>query len=80
MLFVEYSIAIVGNCKGTFGSPLKWEPLVDKRAARIRHVILNSSVYNNEQDWPLLQNALINGMRRLVLAVKLAVRQLPQDN
>ena len=52
-----------------FGSPLSWERLDQKRAARVRS-ILKAGGLNEDEKWQVIQDAMINAMARLAKAVK----------
>jgi hypothetical protein len=53
----------------SFGLPLSWERLDDKRASRIRW-LLNEGGLTDEPKWPSIQDAMIGAMERLAKAVK----------
>lgn len=53
----------------TFGASLLWERLDDKRSSRIRSTIKNGGL-TDENQWPLMQDAMIAAMDRLAKAVK----------
>lgn len=52
-----------------FGGPLDWQPLEDRRACRIRWRI-DQAGYRDEQEWPRLQDTLIDAMLRLERALR----------
>jgi hypothetical protein len=54
---------------GTFGAPLSWERLDDKRACRIR-VRVPGGYRSPEEEWPNIQAAQVSAMTRLVAALK----------
>lgn len=53
-----------------FGAPLLWERLDDKRASRIRFEIDKGGLDEPEERWPEIQDAMIDGMRRLAKAIQ----------
>jgi Domain of unknown function (DUF4268) len=53
----------------SFGGPLSWERLDNKRACRVR-VVLNAGGLNDEPKWPIIQSVMIAAMDRLAKAVK----------
>jgi len=53
-----------------FGSALDWQRLDGKRASRIRYVMSGGGLMDGEQDWPRIQDAMIDAMDRLARAVK----------
>jgi hypothetical protein len=54
----------------TFGGPLKWDRLDDKRASRVRYVISGGGLVDGEDNWGRIQDAMIDAMDRLAKAVK----------
>lgn len=48
-----------------FVAPLDWQRLDHRRACRIRYVVADRSGLNNREEWPDLQNELIEAMIRL---------------
>ena len=58
-----------------FGAPLEWQRLDDKRASRIRYVI-SSSGLSNRDNWPRLQEAMVDAMVRLETALRPALQRL----
>lgn len=53
-----------------FGGKLEWERLDEKRACRIRHTIEEGGLTIGENQWPKIQDAMIDAMRRLANALK----------
>jgi hypothetical protein len=56
--------------EATFGAPLDWERLDQKRAARIRSIIHKGGLADGEANWPNVQEAMIGAMARLLKALK----------
>src|SRR5690606_11087854 len=48
-----------------FGAPLDWQRLNHRRACRIRYVVSDRSRLNSRDQWPDLQDELIEAMIRL---------------
>jgi hypothetical protein len=59
-----------------FGEPLSWERLEGKRACRIRHTQPGGGYRSPEDQWPMLQDAIIKDMDRLEKALRPHLRQL----
>lgn len=53
------------DIEAQFGAPLSWEPLVGKRACRVKFHIHTGGYRNPESDWPALHNVLVDSMTRL---------------
>lgn len=53
-----------------FGDVLSWERLDGKRACRIKHVLQTGSFLSPEPEWPKIQEAMVNAMTRLEVALK----------
>jgi hypothetical protein len=58
-----------------FGDNLEWQALEDKRSCRIRYLIPEYGLRNNDQ-WPELQDSLIDAMIRLHKALDPMIKQL----
>jgi hypothetical protein len=59
-----------------FGEPLFWERLDNKRACRIKHVVSVGGLSSPETEWPNIQKAMIEAMRRLESALGPALEGL----
>ncbi len=59
-----------------FGEPLNWQLLEGKRACRIRHTQNGGGYRSSEDQWPTLQDAIINDMDRLEKALRPHLKQL----
>lgn len=59
----------------SFGQPLLWERLDNRRRSRIRHVIEMGGLKDTD-DWSSIQDAMIDAMDRLVRAVKRRIERL----
>jgi hypothetical protein len=60
----------------TFGAPLEWQRLDDKRASRIRKTIDEFGGRNAPDQWAKLQEAMIDSMIRLDTALRPVLKQL----
>jgi hypothetical protein len=58
-----------------FGEPLEWERLEGKRACRIRKLLVLGG-YQDEANWPEIQEAMIDAMVRLAKALKPHIARL----
>jgi hypothetical protein len=54
----------------SFGGTLSWERLEGKRACRIRHLQPGGGYRSPEEDWPKIQDGIINVMDRLEKALR----------
>lgn len=52
------------------GEPLDWERLEGKQACRIKKTISEGGYRDNEEDWPKIQEAMIDAMIRLEKALR----------
>lgn len=59
-----------------FGEPLNWQLLEGKRACRIRHTQSGGGYRSPEDQWPALQDTIINDMDRLDKALRPFLKQL----
>jgi len=59
-----------------FGSSLSWQRLDGKRACRIRYTQLGGGYRSPEEEWPQLQDGIINAMNRLEKALRPHLKQL----
>lgn len=55
-----------------FGAPLLWERMDERRASRIRFDISSGGLRSPEDEWPALQDEMIDAMDRLSRAIKAA--------
>ena len=53
----------------SFGAPLSWERLDEKKASRIRYIIKEGGI-TDESKWQAIQDAMITAMDRLAKAIK----------
>jgi hypothetical protein len=56
--------------EGAFGGPLSWERLEGKRACRIRYSSQAGGYRSPEEQWPTIQDQIIEAMVRLERALK----------
>lgn len=54
----------------TFGEPLSWERLDEKRACRIKHVLTTGGYRSPEAEWPQIQHEMVDWMIRLESALR----------
>ena len=60
-----------------FGEPLEWQRLEGKRACRIVKRFSLGGYQDDEERWPDIQEAMIDGMIRLEAALKSHIDRLP---
>jgi hypothetical protein len=72
----EQFLAHKAEIERDFGGPLSWEPLEGRRACRIRHTQTGGGYRSPEEQWPGLQDSIINAMDRLEKALRPHLRQL----
>ena len=60
-----------------FGEPLEWQGLEGKRACRIVKRFSLGGYQDDEEGWPDIQDAMIDGMIRLEAALKPRIDRLP---
>lgn len=60
-----------------FGSPLSWEPLDGKRASRISKTLQTGGYKDDESEWPVIQQAMIDSMKKLEAALNSHISNLP---
>jgi Domain of unknown function (DUF4268) len=53
----------------SFGAPLSWDRLDEKRACRVRYVLKEGGL-SDEAKWPVIQDAMITALDRLAKAVR----------
>ena len=63
--------------EAAFGEPLKWQRLEGKRACRISKRFSLGGYRDDEERWPEIQDAMIDGMIRLEAALKPHINRLP---
>ena len=61
-----------------FGGPLSWQRLDDKKMSRITFILDGVNVFNRD-DWPRMQDFLIDNMIKLSDALKLKINKLKQS-
>ena len=62
--------------ENTFGGPLSWERLDQRRASRIKYVIDTGGYRSPESEWPSIQRDMVNAMIKLEDALKPAMDAL----
>lgn len=65
-----------GEIEKSFGGTLSWERLEGKRACRIRYLQPGGGYRSPEEDWPRIQDGIINVMDRLEKALRPYLKQL----
>lgn len=65
------------NIEQSFGSPLSWQRLDDKKMSRITYILNGVNVFN-EEDWPQMQEFLVGNMIKLSDALKKNISRLKQ--
>lgn len=65
------------NIEQSFGSPLSWQRLDDKKMSRITYILDGVNVFN-EEDWPQMQDFLVGNMIKLSDALKKNISRLKQ--
>jgi len=73
--FLQHKIEI----EELFGDPLDWQLLPDKRASRIRFVISNYGLIDQDQ-WDELQEQLIKSMIRMEKAIRPFINLILSQN
>ncbi len=56
--------------ESTFGGPLEWLRLDDRRACRIVYTSTLGGLSSDESQWPAIQDSMIDSMHRLEQALK----------
>ncbi len=69
-------IASKSNVESAFGEPLEWERLEGKRACRIKKRTEVGGYRDDEAEWPVLLDTLIDAMVRLEKALKPCIGKL----
>lgn len=62
--------------ESAYGGPIVWERLDEKRASRIRCEVADQGVKTDVEQWPAVQDAMIDAMRRLSTALKEPLRKV----
>ena len=66
------------NIEQIFGAPLSWQRLDDKKMSRITYILDGVNVFN-EDDWPQMQQFLVENMIKLNDALKKNINKLKQS-
>jgi len=64
--------------EGAFGGPLSWERLEERRACRIRYTSESGGYRTPEEQWPAIQDHIIDAMVRLERALKPYIAKLKE--
>ena len=64
------------DIENAFGEPLEWQRLEGRRACRISQQFALGGYRDNEEEWPEIQDAMIDGMIRLEAALRPYIGQL----
>ena len=60
----------------TFGGPLNWQQMEGRRASRIRYSRKNGGYRSSEEQWPEIQDSIIQSMNKLEKALRPFLKQL----
>ena len=60
----------------TFGGPLNWQQMEGRRASRIRYSRKNGGYRSPEEQWPEIQDSIIQSMNKLEKALRPFLKQL----
>jgi hypothetical protein len=69
-------VATKGEIEQSFGEPLEWERIDEKRACRIKKDLLLGGYRDDEQNWPKVHEAMIDAMIRLHKALSPHIQYL----
>lgn len=61
----------------SFGAPLSWQRLDDKKMSRITYILDGVNVFNDD-DWPKMQQFLVDNMIKFSDALKKSINKLKQ--
>ena len=64
------------DIENAFGEPLEWQRLEGRRACRISQQFALGGYRDNEEEWPEIQDAMIDGMIRLEAGLRPYIGQL----